>query len=129
MAFAVTKLDHVVLRVRDLERAIAFYETVLGCRVERRIDRLGLVQMRAGASMIDLVARPAEEGEDRAPGNMDHFAVRFEPFDAPAIAAHLARHGVKAGEAVTRYGAEGDGLSIYIEDPDGNTVELKGPGL
>lgn len=130
MAFAVKNLDHVVLCVSDLDRALTFYTDVLGCREERRVERIGLVQLRAGAAMIDLqLARPGpEESEQTAPGrNMDHFAVRIEPFDPPALRAHLQAHGIDAGEVVQRYGAEGDGPSVYITDPDGNTIELKGP--
>ena len=120
----VTGLDHVVLRVASLERSVAFYGTVLGCPIERELETPRLVQLRAGTSMIDLV--PCGPGEQ--PGrNMDHYAVRVAKMDAPAITAHLARHGIDAGEVRRRYGAEGYGSSIYITDPDGNTVELKGP--
>ncbi len=125
----ITGLDHVVLRVASLDRAIAFYGDVLGCPVERELQQPRLVQLRAGSAMIDLV--PCREGE--APGmssdgrNMDHFAVRIAAMDPPALTAHLARHGVAAGPVQRRYGAEGYGSSIYITDPDGNTVELKGP--
>jgi catechol 2,3-dioxygenase-like lactoylglutathione lyase family enzyme len=128
-ALRVTGLDHVVLRVASLERAIKFYGEVLGCPVERELETPRLVQMRAGSAMIDLV--PCPEGE--APGisqggrNMDHFAVRIATMDVPALTAHLAAHGIAAGEVRRRYGAEGYGSSIYISDPDGNTVELKGP--
>lgn len=126
-------LDHVVLRVRDPEESIAFYERVLGCAVERRIDELGLVQLRAGASLIDLVGVDSalgraggDEPASTAP-NVDHFALALDDFDRDAILAHLAKHGLEAGEPATRYGAEGFGPSVYIRDPDGNTVELKGP--
>ena len=124
-----TGLDHVVLRVTDMDRAIEFYRDVLGCPVERRLESIGLVQLRAGTSMIDLV--PC--GPDDAPGvsvngrNMEHYAVRIAQMDVPAITAHLARHGIESGEVRRRYGAEGYGSSLYLIDPDGNTVELKGP--
>ena len=132
--FAVQRLDHVVLRVRDLERSIAFYGDVLGCSVDRRRDELGLVHLRAGASMIDLVAvdgplglaggaAPAETGR-----NVDHLCLRVEPFDGAALLAHLRRHGVaRSDEVQMNYGAEGNGPSLYLDDPDGNVVELKGP--
>ena len=120
----VTGLDHVVLRVADIDRAIAFYEAVLGLHVERRLAEIGLVQLRAGTSMIDLVPRTEDEDDGR---NMDHFAVRIAELDVPTLTAHLKRHGIDAGEVRRRYGAEGYGSSIYITDPDGNTVELKGP--
>ncbi|MCH6587946.1 MAG: VOC family protein [Proteobacteria bacterium] len=124
MTFEILGIDHVVLRVADLERAIAFYEGVLGAKVERRGEKFGLVQLRAGRSLIDLIEAPEK---DREGANMDHFALRIEPFDEAAIRAHLEAHGIEAGELKTRYGAEGDGPSLYIKDPDGNTVELKGP--
>jgi glyoxylase I family protein len=108
---------------------------VLGCYIEKRQDDLGLIQLRAGRSLIDLVpldgklgrmggAPPGAEGR-----NMDHFCVRVEPFDAGAINRHLAAHGIEPEEAVQRYGAEGTGPSIYLRDPEGNVVELKGPAL
>ncbi len=126
-------IDHVVLRVRDLERALAFYRDALGCAIERRVDDLGLVQLRAGSALIDLVpvegalgraggAPPGEEGR-----NVDHLALRVEPFDEEKLRAWLAEHGIEAGDVAERYGAEGTGPSIYVRDPDGNVVELKGP--
>ena len=123
-ALRVKGLDHVVLRVADMDRAIAFYEQVLGLHIERRLESIGLVQLRAGAAMIDLVPRTEDEDDGR---NMDHFAVRIEEMDVPALTAHLRRHGIDPGEVCRRYGAEGYGSSIYVTDPDGNTVELKGP--
>ncbi len=125
MAFSIRRLDHVVLRVTDLDRAIAFYRDVLGCHEERRVESISLVQMRAGDSLIDLILAPSEPDPEKA--NMDHFALRIDPFDEAELRQHLEGCGVAAGEAVSRYGAEGSGPSIYIEDPDGNTVELKGP--
>ena len=126
-------IDHVVLRVTDLEAALRFYCDVIGCREERRVDDLGLVQLRAGRSLIDLVAVDGRLG--RAGGappevegrNMDHLALRIEHFDEAALRAHLTAHGVEVGEVGERYGAEGDGPSMYIRDADGNTIELKGP--
>jgi catechol 2,3-dioxygenase-like lactoylglutathione lyase family enzyme len=122
-------LDHVVLRVGNLDRAISFYGRVLGCRVERELQQPRLVQLRAGASLIDLVPASASPGaaEDKSGRNVDHFCVRLADFDAAALKAHLAKNGVDPGDVHERYGAEGYGPSIYISDPDGNTVELKGP--
>ena len=127
-------LDHVVIRARDTGALVAFYRDVLGCPVEREsTPEFGLTQLRAGASLIDIVSAEGELGRmgGAAPGkdgyNMDHFCVRVEPFDEVAIRAHLAQFGVQGSELKTRYGAEGNGPSIYLEDPEGNTVELKGP--
>lgn len=130
--FRIIHIDHLVLRVADLERMLAFYRDVLGCAVERRDDRLGLVQLRAGESLIDLVPVDGELGRagGAAPGregrNVDHYCLRIEPFDEPALRALLAAHGVAAGPTGQRNGADGVGPSIYIQDPEGNTVELKG---
>jgi catechol 2,3-dioxygenase-like lactoylglutathione lyase family enzyme len=132
-AIAIAALDHVVLRVADLERAKAFYRDVLGCPVEKWQPELGLLQLRAGAALIDLVPLDGKLGREGGAGpgaegrNLDHFCVRLERFDEAALRAHLAAHGIACGEVAQRYGAEGNGPSLYIEDPDGNTVELKAP--
>jgi len=127
-------LDHVVLRAANADKMVAFYCDVLGCTVERQLSpEFGLVQLRAGESLIDIVsidgtigrrggAPPGKEGR-----NMEHFCVRLEQFEEDAIRAHLSRFGVRGSDLETRYGAEGNGPSIYIQDPEGNTVELKGP--
>ena len=131
----IREIDHLVLRVADLDAMIAFYTRALGCTVEVRRDDLGLYQLRAGRSMIDLVPVAGKLGKagGAAPGregrNVDHFCLRVEPFDEKAIRAHLASLGIAAGEVATRIGAEGAGPSIYLSDPEGNTVELKGPPL
>jgi catechol 2,3-dioxygenase-like lactoylglutathione lyase family enzyme len=132
--FTTLGLDHVVLRVRALAPALAFYTEVLDGTVERRLDALGLVQVRLGRSLIDLVPVDAPLGKlgGAAAGdsarNLDHFCVRIEPFDEAELRRHLSAHGVETlGEVGTRYGADGNGPSLYVKDPDGNTVELKGP--
>ena len=131
-AIRLVGLDHVVLRVADLERALGFYCGVLGCVEERRIEALGLVQLRAGAALVDLVdiAAPLGRAGGAAAGrearNMDHFALQLAPFDADAIRTHLEAHGIECGDVAERYGAQGMGPSIYVTDPDGNVVELKG---
>lgn len=126
-------LDHVVLRVADIDRALDFYCGALGCHEERRIEELGLIQLRAGASLIDLVlidsplGRASGGAVDDQARNVDHFALELGAFDEDAIRSELKAHGISAGDAGRRYGAKGFGLSIYLKDPDGNTVELKGP--
>lgn len=127
----VTRLDHVVIRVADMTRMIAFYRDVLGCRLERGPGSNGLAQLRAGDSLIDLVDISGPlGGSGRAPardaGNMDHICLQVQPWDEPAILSHLREHGVNTGDVATRYGATGHGPSIYLDDPEGNTVELKG---
>jgi catechol 2,3-dioxygenase-like lactoylglutathione lyase family enzyme len=131
--FSILGLDHVVLRVNDLERSLHFYRDILGCALERSLEEIGLYQLRAGRSLIDLVPLDGELGRHGGAGpgaegrNVDHFALRIEPFDETALGAHLRAHGIDPGQPARRYGAEGMGPSFYIEDPDGNTVELKGP--
>ena len=134
LPFTVKWIDHVVLRVRNPRASIAFYRDVLGCKVVRERPDLGLIHIRAGASMIDLVDVDGELGRrgGAAPGqdahNVDHVCLRVDPFDETSLRQHLMARGmVPIGPASRNFGAEGDGLSLYIRDPDGNIVELKGP--
>ncbi|MBL8770182.1 MAG: VOC family protein [Phenylobacterium sp.] len=131
---AIQGFDHIVLRVRDKERMLGFYAGVLGLTVDRDRPELGLTHVRAGRQMIDLVTvdGPLGRAGGDPPGpmarNLDHFALQVRPFDAEAIRAHLTAHGVQVVDEGQRYGADGDGPSLYIRDPEGNVVELKGPG-
>ena len=129
----IREIDHLVLRVVDVRRMLDFYIDALGCTLEKVQEEIGLYQVRAGSSLIDFVpidgklgrmggAGPGAEGR-----NLDHFCVRVEPFDAARITAELRAKGVEAGAVESRYGAEGEGPSIYVNDPEGNIVELKGP--
>ncbi len=132
-AIPVRGLDHIVLRVKDIDAMLAFYGEVLGCPVERHQEAIGLYQLRAGSALIDMVPVNSKLGREggAAPGvggrNLDHLCLRVEPFDEAAIRRHLDLHGVAAGPVESRYGAEGEGPSIYLLDPERNTVELKGP--
>jgi catechol 2,3-dioxygenase-like lactoylglutathione lyase family enzyme len=130
---SIREIDHVVLRVRDIDAMRRFYCDVLGATHVAYRPEFGMSHLKAGNAMIDLVlvdgplgkpggAAPGKEGR-----NMDHFCLRVEPFDQDAIVAHLKRHGIEVGEIRRRYGAQGNGISIYVADPEGNTVELKGP--
>ena len=129
----IKQLDHVVLRVTNLQAMLHFYTDIIGCPVEKVQEELGLYQLRAGTGLIDLVPIDGPLGRKggAAPGkearNLDHFCLGVEPYDADAIIAHLKRHGLDPGPVESRYGAEGQGPSIYLQDPEGNTVELKGP--
>jgi len=126
-------LDHVVFRVRDVPAMLRFYERVLGARLERTIEELGLYQLRAGSALIDLVDINGKLGREgggppEANGrNVDHVCLQVLPWDGEAILSHLATHGMNEARISTRYGAQGYGPSIYIADPEGNTIELKGP--
>lgn len=122
-------IDHLVLLVDDLPGMIAFYEGVLGCRVRHRQDAIGLVHLDAGSSLIDLVDRAGELGRQQAAGpgrNLDHICLKVDGFDAAAVRAELAQHGIASGEPAQRYGAGGVGPSIYLTDPEGNGIELRG---
>jgi catechol 2,3-dioxygenase-like lactoylglutathione lyase family enzyme len=133
LIFNIRQLDHIVLRVSDLDAMLDFYLNVLGCSMEKVQEGPGLYQVRAGSSLIDLIPVDGKLGKQggAAPGregrNLDHFCISVEPFDGNAIIAYLASKGVECGKVESRYGAEGDGPSIYVTDPEGNVVELKGP--
>ena len=130
--FQIRDIDHIVLRVSDVERMIEFYCTVLGCSVQWRRPELGLVHLRAGSAMVDLVPVDGQLGKagGAAPGkegrNMDHVCLRVDPFDVDQIVQHLESHRARVGEIRPRFGAQGEGISIYVYDPEGNLVELKG---
>ena len=129
----IREIDHIVLRVVDLDAMVRFYCQALGCTVERRQGEIGLVQLRAGRSLVDLVPVDGKLGRQggAAPGsegrNVDHVCFRVEPWDEASIRAHLQASGVDAGAVESRYGAEGEGPSTYLHDPEGNMLELKGP--
>ena len=130
--FKLEGLDHVVLLVRDMAEAQHFYERVIGCTVDRALPQYGMVQLRAGSSLIDLVDIGSPEGEWARPENeggrnMDHVCIATGPCTEQAMRAHLAHHGIAIVEEGIRYGANGDGMSFYILDPSGNQIELKGP--
>jgi glyoxylase I family protein len=131
--FAVRGLDHLVLRARDQGALVRFYCEVLGCEVEKHQEAIGLVQLRIGDALLDIISVDGKLGRlgGAAPGvegrNLDHFCLRIAPFDLAALRAHLHAHGVAPGEYGSRYGAEGEGPSLYFSDPEGNMVELKGP--
>jgi glyoxylase I family protein len=127
--FHIFSIDHVVLRATDPDALERFYMDVLGSALEKRQGKLA--QLRAGRTLIDIVpadeAGPADGTSSSGGANLDHLCLRVEPFDAVAIARHLAVHGVRCGEETSRYGAEGQGPSVYLHDPEGNGIELKGP--
>lgn len=133
--FRLRQLDHVVLRVRDVAAMRRFYCDVLGCTPELDQPKVGLYQLRAGASLIDLVDVEGKLGRKggAAPGpdahNVDHVCLSVDGYDETAIIKHLEAHGARVGEIGLRYGAEGEGPSIYLFDPEGNMLELKGPPI
>lgn len=131
--FKIKHIDHIVLRVTDLDAMLKFYLDILGCSMEKVQEGPGLYQVRAGNSLIDLIPVDGKLGRQggAAPGsegrNLDHFCVSIEPFNGEAILDYLRSKGVEAGKVESRYGAEGEGPSIYVTDPEGNVIELKGP--
>lgn len=131
--FTMKGLDHVVIRCTDLAAMKRFYCDVLGGTMAEEDTDIGLYQVRIGDHIVDLM--PVDESSGRkggpAPGadghNMDHFAIQVTPYDDDAIREYLAAYGVDLGATIIRGGAEGEGPGIHIKDPEGNTVELKGP--
>lgn len=127
----ITGIDHVVLRTKDLPAMLAFYTGVLGCPVERRQEAIGLIQLRAGACLIDLVPVDGVLGRRGGPPpgadghNMDHLCLRVADFDAARVRAELEAVGVEVGEEGLRYGSTGEATSLYLRDPDGNALELR----
>ena len=131
--FSIRNIDHLVLRVVNLDLMIDFYVNVIGCSMEKTQDDLGLYQLRAGNSLIDFITvdGPLGRSGGAAPGpegrNLDHFCFRIEPFNTEEIMEYLQGKGIDPGQVESRYGAEGDGPSLYVTDPERNVVELKGP--
>lgn len=131
--FKIRHIDHVVLRVVNLQAMLDFYANVIGCPIEKVQDEIGLYQLRAGNSLIDFIPVDGPLGRvgGAAPGaegrNFDHFCLSIEPFDGDEILEYLRSKGVSPGKVESRYGADGDGPSVYVTDPEGNVVELKGP--
>lgn len=128
--FAVRGLDHVVLLVDNMAAAKGFYRGVVGCTVERELQKYGMVQLRAGAALIDLVDISSQEGAWARPvvaggRNVDHVALDTGDWDEAEMRAHLAVHGITIVEEGLRGGAKGEDLSFYVRDPAGNQIELK----
>ena len=125
-------IDHVVLRTTRLDEMLAFYRDLLGCPVERELEpKLGLIQLRAGTGLIDLVPVDSELGRlgGKPPvqdgRNMEHVCLRIQPVPEAELLEKLRSAGVQPSEFAERYGADGFGRSVYINDPEGNVVELK----
>ena len=125
-------IDHIVLRTENLEALLAFYCEVLPGVVERELSpEVGLIQLRAGQSLIDLVDVNSELGHMGGPAparnghNIDHFCLEIDALDEQQLLDWLAEHHIENSAFARRYGANGFGRSVYIKDPDGNTVELK----
>ncbi|MGP8308811.1 VOC family protein [Vibrio sp. YIC-376] len=127
----VKALDHIVLRTSNLDAMLHFYRDILGCPVERELAELGLTQLRAGIALIDIVTVESELGRlgGKPPvqngRNIDHFCLQLAPFEESELRQYLLSHDIKTEDFSKRYGAQGFGRSLYINDPEGNVVELK----
>jgi catechol 2,3-dioxygenase-like lactoylglutathione lyase family enzyme len=122
MGEQVVGFDHLVLRVADVERSLAWYRDRLGLAVERDQEwRRGEVlfpSLRIDAgTVIDLLA-----GE-RTGTNVDHLCLVLDGFDPDAALA--SGEWDVAVEPMDVWGARGTGRSLYVHDPDGNVVELR----
>jgi glyoxylase I family protein len=120
--FELLGLDHLLLHVRGMAEAELFYCGVLGCEVKHRMGRLGMIELSAGVTLVDIDdpnGAWALDGAERG-RNLDHFAILTDGWDEPAMRAWLARHGV----AIEEERAEEGELSFYLRDPSGNLVEL-----
>ena len=119
-----TGIDHVVLRVSDPEKTVAFYTEVLGLTLERIYDRISLRQLRCGNNLIDIVPAEGELPAAEQRG-IDHLCLNLDG-DLDEVIAALAEVGIEPSMGPMEvYGARGFGSSIYIRDPDGYEIELK----
>ena len=124
----ITELDHIVLNVKDIDRALAFYGDVLGLKIERldefRSGKIGFPSVRInGDTIIDLF--PAKEAAAR-PGNLNHFCLVVGKDDFSGIVDYLNGHGVKINNGpISRWGARGRATSVYFHDPDENEIEIR----
>lgn len=124
--FSPQAIDHLVLKVADMPLMLDFYCQVLGCHLEKVQHNIGLWQLRCGSALIDLQQLEQPTVAAQSGHNLDHFCIAVAPFDAPAVADWLRHNEVTPGTIALRYGASGEGPSIYLQDPEGNRIELKG---
>jgi catechol 2,3-dioxygenase-like lactoylglutathione lyase family enzyme len=128
----VLAIDHIVLRTTKIKEMIDFYTKVLSCTIERETPvETGLTQLRAGSALIDLVVVDSRLGAmgggapTQSERNIDHFCLQIKPVPEKDIITYLKESGIEVGEFESRFGAQGEGNSIYIKDPEGNDVELR----
>ena len=130
--FALEGIDHILLLVNGMKSAVRFYTEVLGCTIEDALPQYGMLQLRAGAALIDLVDISAPEAGWAKPPvaggrNFDHLCLALGVHDEAKLRRHLARHQVEIIEEGVHGGSRGESLSLYVRDPSGNVIELKGP--
>jgi len=130
--FKIKRLDHLVIKTTNIKEMMSFYCFILGYKIQRdSLKETGLLELSAGESMIDLFDSKHESNLNRLSGesknnNIDHFCILLDNFDETDIKVHLKSFGVACSEIEMNYGSSGYGPSVYIHDPDGNKVELKG---
>jgi catechol 2,3-dioxygenase-like lactoylglutathione lyase family enzyme len=131
--FTVTGMDHIVLKVRDMDRVLDFYLNVLGLKGERleefRQGRVPFPSVRINHdTIIDLfpVQASADDVPDARSSDLDHFCLVVDQTDMSQVVAYLQRHGVAIQQGpVTRWGAHGNGTSIYFSDPENRQIEIR----
>jgi glyoxylase I family protein len=130
--FQLDGIDHVLLVVDGMPRAIRFYQDVLGCELKRELPQYAMAELKAGRSALDLVDAAAAEGAwARSPGpgrNMDHLCLAISAWDEDGLRRHLAAHGAAIVEARREVEDGRAWLSLYVRDPSGNVIELRGGG-
>lgn len=130
--FSLVGIDHVVFLVDDMNRALAFYQQVLGCQRGYSYPDLGMEQVWCGNALIvlwDTTHPGARSAIPDIPGgrNVDHVCIATSPFDHDEMRTHLETHDVKIEREAHHGGARGMGHSFYLRDPFGNLLEIKGP--
>lgn len=132
--FKITGLDHIVLNVGDIDRALRFYTGVLGLEGERveqfRAGKVGFPSVRIDQStIIDLFPRQPADGRavlDKADGNLNHLCLVVAAAEFTAVIDDLKANQIAIREGpVSRWGAQGQATSVYFLDPDGNEVEIR----
>jgi len=130
----IIELDHIVLNVSDIDRALKFYTEVLGLKGERvdefRAGKVSFPSVRiTDKTIIDLFPnkdRASNSGPEKAVGNLNHFCLVVGADSFSGIVDYLAEHHVTVREGpVSRWGAQGRATSVYFLDPDGNEVEIR----
>lgn len=124
-------IDHVAINVRDMEAMTAFYSEILGCSVERRREAAGLVHLRAGNTLIDLIDSNGPLGRATPAGyrnRLNHLCLTASDFDAKLLRETFISKGVAVGAIKERYGSTGVSRTLYFRDPENNGLELRAAG-